>query len=222
VTQPAVDTWVELRAVKGPEYKVSGWCSNPGCNRTSDSAHHIVRRSQVKTTDWVEIHGRVYANKTGLCWRCHDEINTGRKAIRLIEGEFIWCEVISLGNGKVDFQKVWPLAPQPPTPESLAERASGHDTEESETCPTCGQAKRRRRAPGGPGPARRRKTWTVKVPADAEEDGAEVLDTLVDDLAPLLNVEPDQGGRYYVLVPALYYAQQDRKRFLDAIVGRGG
>jgi transposase len=221
VTQPAVDTWINLRPVSGPEYRVSGWCSVPGCKRTSDSAHHIVRRSQVKTTDWVEIEGKVYANRTGLCFRCHDKINTGRNAIRLIEGEFIWCEVISLGNGRVEFKTIWPLAPQPPTLESLAQRASGQDDSGSETCPTCGQTKRRQARSSG-GPRRHRKSWTVKVPADAEEDGAEVLDTLVDDLAPLLNVEPDAGGRYWVIVPALVYAQQDRQRFIQSVKGVGG
>lgn len=60
------------------------------------------------------------------------------------------------------------------------------------------------------------------MPDDAEEDGADVLDTLVDDLALILGVEANQTGRYYVLVPVLYFAHQDKKRFVESVKGVGG
>jgi len=222
VTLDPVDTDAIFR-VDGPDYTVGPYCANPRCGRIAEHAHHIVRRSATAgPADWVEINGEVFANKTGLCPDCHDMV-TGRvgghqAAIRLVHGVFVWCRVLNLSRGRLGFERIAPLEPQPPTPESLATRASA-TIEESDRCPSCGQLKRRRSAPH---PGRRRKSWTVPVPADAEENGAEVLDTLVDDLAPLLHVEPNASGRYYVLVPALVYAQQDRKRFIDALGGRGG
>ena len=80
---------------------------------------------------------------------------------------------------------------------------------------------RRRSGPRLPG--RRRKTWTVKVPADAEEDGAEVLDSLVENLVHLVpNSDSSASGRYYVLVPALAYSLMDTGRFVQTMTGVGG
>src|SRR5262249_25087938 len=145
-------------------------------------------------------------------------------AIRFDEGLFVWCDVFDggVGGDKVTYQPVAPLFPQPPTPDSLAERTPG--TGESESCPFCGQEKRRRRpSASSPQGRRRRKPWTVLAPDDSE-DGAEVLDTLVDELAPLLGYHTDDAKRlrqlrYFVLVPTLVYAHHNRADLVEAMKG---
>jgi len=214
----------------GPKYTVGPRCSH--CGLFADHAHHIFRRSRQAggsrtPADWVEIDGRVIANKTPLCWVCHNavtgEIGGHKSAIRYDQGLFIWCRVLTDEHSVVTgYEPERPLAPQPPTPESLATtpRDSGDSGVSENACPFCGQTKRRRptvtRSFG-----RRRKSWRILVPDDAE-DGAEVLDTLVDDLGLVLGIEPDGTGRYYVIVPALYYAHQDKARFAESFEGVGG
>jgi hypothetical protein len=228
MTLPAVDTW-NLRGETGPPYKVGPLCSSPGCKRFADHAHHIVRRSALGGDfAWVLIDDKLFANLTGLCAAHHDEI-TGRvgghrAAIRLEEedGEsiFYWCSLTER-NGAVVYLPFAPLEPQPPSPESLAQRASHTHDPDSEHCPFCGQTRRRRTTTSQPtGGRRRRKSWTIKVPADGE-DGAEILDTLVDDLAPLIGIDPTASGRYFVVAVALVYAQQNRKDFAEVYRGTG-
>jgi hypothetical protein len=232
VTLPPIDSW-QVRGVAGPKYKVGPRCSNPTCGKIAEHAHHMWRRSLLAGDfAWVELpDGKVLGNLTGLCPLCHDKI-TGRvgghkAAIRLShpDGVMWWCTIGDENSG-VEYEFVAPLDPQPPTREAFV--ASPADSSESEenSCPTCGQPRARHRKKTPARSARRaRKTWPVKVPADAEEDGAEVLDSLTEDLAPLLGVEPDDNGaytsgRYYVLVPALYYAQQQRDDFVRSILGK--
>jgi hypothetical protein len=221
VTLPAVDSW-DVRGVDGPAYKVGPHCSMPTCERWAEHAHHIVRRSALGGAyDWVEIDGKLFANKTGLCPQHHDDI-TGRvgghrAAIRLEDDVFQWCAIELTPSGEVVYLRVAPLEPQPPSPDSLAQRAP---TEDSENCPFCGQTTRRRRASQAPSSRRRRKSWCIKVPDD-HEDGAEVLDTLVDDLAPLIGIEPSQTGRYFVITPVLVFAQQNKRAFLETWKGEG-
>jgi len=225
VTLAAVDTW-EIRGLEGPKYTVGPKCANPDCGKFAEHAHHIIRRSQLGGDyAWVAIKDYIVGNLTGLCPGCHDDV-TGRvgghrKAIRFLgDKQFYWCDVHDV-NGHLSFPKRGLLQPQPPTPDTLAARAPGNHRE-SENCPFCGQT--RRRSPRGESTVgeRRRKTWTVRVPADEQESGAEVLDALVEDLAPLLGVGTDTGGRYYVLVPALYYVQHNRANFIETIKGVGG
>jgi len=231
MTLPAVDTWA-LRGVIGPAYKSGPYCANPICGRLAEHAHHIVRRSQIAGDYWwVEIgegdSPLLIGNVTALCPPCHDDI-TGlvgghRAAIRWDENGsgFWWCRIESLGNGEVRYHPVGLLDPQPPTPDSLASSPAAEPAE-SEKCPTCGHLTRLRPASTpSPGAGRRRKSWTIKVPDDDQERGADALDVLLDDLAPLFGYEPTASARYYVVMAALVYAQQDRKRFIESIKGVG-
>jgi hypothetical protein len=226
VTLPATDTW-DVRGHKGPSYTVGPYCSNPQCQRIAEHAHHIVRRSQLSGDyAWVELHGTLVGNLTGLCVPCHEDITGSvgghRAAIRwsLADSTFQWCDVLANGS-TIDYRPVGPIEPQPPTPETLAARAPG--PEGSEHCPFCGQQQRRRPAQAAVGRRRsNRKTWAVRVPAEAVEDGANVLDTLVGEIGVLLGVGNDSGARYYTIVPAMTYCLQDGQRFLDAIKGVGG
>lgn len=214
----------QVRGVPGPDYKVGPHCCNPGCRRYAEHAHHIFRRTDQRLGapfDWVEIKGVTYQNKTGVCARCHDDLTGGvgghKAAIRILGPDYdwvwTWCAVV---HGDI----VTPLSaiePQPLTPEQLAETRVP-DPWEPETCPTCGHVKRARPSPVG---GRARKSWTIKVPDDAE-NGAEILDTLVDDMGLVLGIEPNQTGRYYIVLPCVYYAHQEKPRFVASLKGVGG
>lgn len=227
MTLPAVDTW-NVRGEKGQPYKVGPRCSRPGCTKFADHAHHIVRRSQLGGDyPWVVIDGNTYGNLTGLCVEHHNEV-TGRigghvAAIRLGEGafstNFYWCSVTTGPDGTIDYIPEAPLEPQPPSPES-AQRASTSVDPDSEHCPFCGQNRRRRSSSPATAGRRRRKSWLIKVPDDAE-DGADVLDTLIDDLALVVGVDPTATGRYYVVVMALVFAQQQKPEFVQSMRGTG-
>jgi len=234
MTLPAFDSWA-VRGLLGRTYKVGPYCSNPLCTKLAEHAHHIVRRSQIQGDYyWVEIDGEiVIGNVTGLCPRCHDEI-TGvvgghRAAIRWhidpLDGTtgFWWCRIVTNPSGEVTYFPVDLLSPQPPTPDALAASpaAEESDVKESDRCPTCGHLTRSRPAAAAPAAGRKRKTWMIKVPDDEQEHGADVLDVLLDDLAPLFGYEPTASARYYVVAAALAYAQQDRKRFIESLRGVG-
>lgn len=210
-----------VRGVQGPAYKVGPICSNPNCRKLAEHAHHIWRRSMLGGPfDWVEIadpEPTIVGNLTGLCPECHDDV-TGkigghRAKIEYDRGEFFWALVTGEGTHRTGL-----LRPQPPTPETLS-RASGHSPE-SDSCPFCGQAKRRRVTPRRAG-ARRRKSWIVKVPDDSE-DGAEVLDTLVEDIGLTLGIDPAVSGRYFILLPVLYHACQSKAALVESLKGVGG
>jgi hypothetical protein len=219
----------QVRGVAGPDYKVGPRCCNPRCRRIAEHAHHIWPRSYLRgqPKNWVELpDGRVIGNKCAVCSECHlmltGDIGGHKAAIRVgIEDLRLWWCKTAGENGSMTYEPLDPIDPQPPTREALV--ASPADVE-SDDCPTCGQPRARRR-PSPAGRRRARKTWPVKVPDDAEENGAEVLDSLTEDLAPLLGLHPDDrggyaSGRYYVLVPALYFAQTKRDEFVRSILGR--
>ncbi len=208
--------------VAGSPYKVGPYCAKPGCRHFADHAHHIFRRSMLAGAfPWVAIDGVRRGNLTGLCASCHDDI-TGkvgghRAAIRLdvASGVFWWCEITE-DERSLDFHRVGPLDPQPPTPETLSERALGQGSDESEHCPLCGQTKRRHgaRSAGPLEPRRRRKSWTVSVPDDAER-GADILDTFVDEVALMLGAGDwaERNRRYWALVHTLAWVMQRREEF---------
>jgi hypothetical protein len=229
VTLPPIPSTAVVGVV-GKPYKVGGKCAVPDCGRTVDHGHHIFRRSALAGAFfWVRLpDGQVVGNLTGLCWYCLVGV-TGKRWghthwIQWRDGEYLWGSVrlgVEIPKWDTDFIPIGPLDPQPPAPDLLD---APQPTEESEPdrCPECGQQKRRSGSPAGstPGAPRRRKSWIVKVPDD-HEDGADVLDTLVDDLAPLLGIDPTASGRYHVLVPVLVYAHQDERGFIASIKGVG-
>jgi hypothetical protein len=223
-----------VEGVVGKPYKVGPRCSAPNCDREAAHGHHIWSRSASGKKGgyyWVKApDGKVLGNLTGLCWSCHAQVEGQERAghsrwIQYRDGIFVWGMVRPTAehpNYLTDFIEIGPLDPQPPAPDLLD--VSQPDAEsEPDRCAHCGQRKRRVGLPAGstPGAPRRRKSWIVKVPDD-HEDGADVLDTLVDDLAPLLGIDPTASGRYHVLIPVLVHAHQDEKGFLDSIKGIGG
>jgi len=222
MTLPAVDERYLLRRIEGPSFKVGPKCSNPTCSRFAEHAHHIIPQPRMRW-DWIAIDGLVTGNMTGLCVPCHDDIHADRAAIRWISELFWWCLYGGMEvSGEHNFHPVAPLRYQPPRPDTLATDPRASDNVSSpENCPYCGQSRKRRPVSAGSRVGRRkRKSWTVLVPDDELENGADVLDSLVDNLSPLVpNGDATRSGRYYVLVAALAHALIDGENFVASIEG---
>ena len=215
---------VKLGAKVAP-IRVGPKCANPDCTRWADHAHHIWRRSFLAGDfAWVELwDGTVIGNLTGLCFACHDDITVNRARIVLESGPgdwvFHWVDPNGVFRG--------PLRPQPPRPES----APSPDTEdlngamqlttdgrevahthvvdgEEVVCPTCKRRKNpaRKKSDLPPGEKRKRARYVVMVPKDSQEDGFEVLETLVASAAEVIGRETQPA--YFTLVEALAFFLQ--------------
>lgn len=197
------ESWQVTSLPDEKPYKVGPHCANPYCTRYADHVHHLWRRSfSVGDVSWVRLDFMdpplVVGNLTGLCHACHDQVTRDIVDISwsISARAFFWNDA--------DYTAA--LNPQPPrrgvTVDSPAADPPG-DHGGTEVCPTCKRPKRKR-VELPPGEKRRRKSWTVKVPDD-NEDGAEVLDTLVDEIAERWGMDEftSQLRRYHVLVPAL-------------------
>ena len=162
-------------------------------------------------TEWVQLSdSMVIANVIGLCRVHHDNVTGeigGHRARLALENDLLyWYERADDG-----WKLTGPLDPQPqgiygePPPK-----------QDPAVCPTCGHVKPREGPPRAP---RKAKTWTVDVPDDAE-DGAEVLDVLVDDIASLLGYgnERSRLRRFHALVAVFAWTQQRREQFTHDIL----
>jgi hypothetical protein len=201
MTLSPVDSF-DVEKVDGPPYKVDSRCCSPLCQRWADHAHHLFRRSRQGEAKWVRLpDGTVTGNLVPLCARCHDLItgvgNGHVHAIRFHEDEYWFANVMGSESGQVRYVLVAPLTWQPPRP-------GKEDQQVLNACPTCGTVKKKKVRQ----PARKRKTWTVKVPADEQEDGARVMDDFVDALAYEFGFDPDGGAltRYHTLARACAFA----------------
>lgn len=190
-------------------YTVGPMCCVPGCSRLADHAHHLWRRSFIGGDHaWVRLwDGSAVGNLVAICWRHHEEVTVGKMAIVYRESErsFYWASVVSDGNG---FEILAPIFPQPPMggepPEKATLEVHEHGPASNERCPSCNQVIKEKKPRE---PARRRKTWVVAVPAD-DEDGALVLDTLLDEVRDMFNHDETENMRYFTLVQALAWVVQ--------------
>jgi hypothetical protein len=134
----------------------------------------------------------VIGNVLGLCALHHDEVTGrigGHKAAIRWEGRLLWANVRTLPFG-IEYEYEGPLDFQ--TPLGSDEAILDLPDIGPDECPTC---HRSRKAPKGPKrEARKRGTWTVAVPKDEEEDGAQILDDYVEALVHVFGLDPD-GGR---------------------------
>jgi hypothetical protein len=204
-----------VAGVEGDRYTVGPFCDAPGCKRPVDHKHHLWRRSYIGGDRWwVRVPGKdgrtlTIRNVVGLCWRHHEEVTGsvgGHKAwIRWLEDEeaLYWLEL--------DPDDHWQAIGTLSLPAPSRDVAPSSPGREAERCPSCG---RLRTTPHDhePQPKRPRKTWTVRVPAD-QEDGAAILDELLDGCAEIFGHEEYTSGlrRYYTLVQGLALLLQNRE-----------
>lgn len=206
-----------------PKYKCSSLCAHPTCSRFADHAHHICRRSFIiGDVAWVSYaDGPIVGNLCGLCYMHHEMITLNRSAI-LWDSKlkrYIWTNT-DLGTGEVG-ESLGPLYPHPPL---HAERVAGpkgkpphvHGPADDSLCPECQRPLKRPKETGEKKEdAKRRKTWAITVPDDTDEDGALVLDTLVEECAKLFGREGEGKLRYYVVAQALALIIQNESLLSD-------
>jgi hypothetical protein len=140
----------------------------------------------------------IVGNLMPLCWKHHQQITENRARIVWDEQQhrFFWQQ----GDQILDVA-------QPPSLETARSTKPELDSEKRDECPTC-----HRRMPVVYDRAREgkrpRKTWTITVPADSREVGADVLDVLLEGARLILDDRglsygEDRGVRYFVLSTAL-------------------
>lgn len=169
---------------------VSAVCCHPECDKPSEGAHHTFPRSFINSTSWfVRIPGeeRPVLHVAGLCGSGttghHGDVEEHRAWIRYEDGVWNWYE-----QDGDDWSLAGPLEPQPgkQTVRKTRKRKKGEERKV-------------------------RKTISLRVPAEAGEDGAGVLDDLIqtgrdiwaDELGWSESVPP-----YYVIVAAFAKAFQ--------------
>lgn len=174
--------------------------------------HHIVRRSYAGNLTWVEIDGKVLPNVCGLCRPCHERITTNKSAIVWRNGEYCWQ------NGRLDNEWI-PLDPLPPhMPIDKPEVFPEPRTFSARVCPTCERPLPKPKS-DKPEEKRPRRTWSVTVPKDERENGAEVLDVLIEEVRTELGKAGLPYGeadsvKYFVLSTALALFVHHAEEFL--------
>lgn len=203
----------EVKGVEGPKYKVGPRCAVATCERWADHAHHIWRRSFLAGDyRWVKMpSGRVLQNIAALCWQCHEKVTVGKSWIEYDDEQFFYVE-----GDTVDVLKVV-LVPQPKELRSyenalqltLDGKEVPHNDvvgeKEEPSCPTCGHKKGRKKksVDGESLPKRNRAAWSVTVPKDERENGADVLDELILGCAEKLDRADHSSYKYYTLAEVL-------------------
>jgi hypothetical protein len=192
-----------VRGVESARYPSNLKCAHPECNELvqlrpdgTPTVHHIFPRSMIKSDSYfVEIVERVPSydgigateqhnvipHAVGLCGSGttghHGDVEEHRAWIKYEGGEFVWYDRLDDPGG---FEKLGALNPQPGSRE--------------------GKPKRKRYT----GQARRQRVnWQVKVPKDEQEDGAGILDDLLEQCKDALGVEQD-FPTYHTLTKVIY------------------
>lgn len=196
----------DVQGVDGPEYPLNLVCPVPGCGLETTETHHLFRRSFLAGDyTWVRLpmmpDNIMMGNLIRLCNHHHHMVTINAAWLRLEDdGVLTWSDMVALPEPLL-FQP--PLSKRPgvdvlsdldgeveqPDGDHQAEDAAdrsplvGHEatvpgTELDGTCPTCLRPLPHKKEEHEK--ARVRRTWSVTVPKDEREDGAETLDTLLE------------------------------------------
>jgi len=174
-----------VQGVDGPAYELNIVCAKPGCLQQSTDPHHLWRRSELIGAHWwVELPAddAIVGNVVGLCRTHHHQVTINGAWITWNGRGFDWSDMLTSGE-PLSFQPpVRPLSNEEPLPD-LPEKNGGQPAALAApfegSCPTC------KRPLPHPKPAqepkRLRRTWSITVPADERENGAEMLSTLLEE-----------------------------------------
>jgi len=137
--------------------------------------------------NWVRLpDGNVSGNKMGICASHHQLVTENKAIVEYTDGEYFWTDA---------YRPKAPLTQQPPLvlkKEMEELPGNGHVTVEPdhivteehhrEICPTCARPlpKPKLDTDNETEKPRERKTWAISVPADKWEDGADILDVLLE------------------------------------------
>lgn len=208
----------------GPHYKVGPECAIPDCRHFADHAHHLWRRSHLgKASDWVQLwDGHIVGNLVPLCFMHHDLITRNLAWIQYVDETQLFRWVTKAGHGWAYQQQ---LTFQPPVggeletvPRSSAEPKELTADQEA-PCPTCGRHSRRARSsePHTPGERRPRASWSISVPSDEREKGADVLDELLEGVLAAFGREHHTSSiaRYWGCLEAFVFTLQNQHLLVE-------
>jgi|SRR5215471_2427994 len=209
----------------GPSYPLNIVCPVPGCTQSNRlERHHLWRRSDVIGDKWWvrTKDGKIHGNVVKLCGFHHLEVTQNTAHIAYADGTFWWKDILAeplLLTWQPPEEDVYEALRSRVTPSerkddpdlALVEKLGaahvlqpGHDPD---ICPTCLRKlpKPKDKDPEAP---KVRKTWSVAVPLDHWEDGADMIDTLLEEAHRELNRNGLPFGegkkvKYYLLTTAL-------------------
>lgn len=189
-----------VTAVAAERYALNKQCSHPECREPATDPHHAFPRSAIGGDSWfveiiegIPLAGQSFPpipHVTGLCRTHHEEVERGKAGhawIRYnVEGDGLWTWWFRNdgedGVGENLWAELGPLNPQPGSVEGKAKRKRFQ-----------GEARRKRRV------------ISLRVPDDAPEDGAALLDEAVSELETKIKGESEHRPMYYTLMDALAY-----------------
>lgn len=217
-----LEDW-NVKGAPGVRYKVPSVCSVPGCSRFADHAHHLWRRSYLGGDFWwVTIPDvGIVGNVVPLCWRHHDDVTGGKDGHK---AKIQWADqpaprglywVRLEGEGP---REAMALSWQPPTMDDPSCDMSHGFVGPASTarCTGCGRPLKREDDGQKRDPKRRRKSWLIQVPDDTSEDGAKVLDLLLENVAEIFGHDPHAPNlRYFTVVQALALVVQHKEMMLN-------
>lgn len=159
-----------VAGVEGPEYELNERCAVHGCSEPSER-HHLWRRSFLAGDYWWVMlpDARVVGNCVGLCSTHHRKVTENTAMIAFLDDLFVYGAEEGV---------ITKLAWQPPGVEQVQLVEHEHHVDSlGQECPTCHQ---KIRVKGPPEKRKNRRTWSIAVPKDEQENGALVLDELID------------------------------------------
>jgi len=176
-----------VRGVAAERYPLNKHCAHPSCKEIAVDPHHLFPRSLLGNNSWFVAIAHdeqapgteeVIPHVTGLCRGHHDMLETHDAWVKLEDGIFVWYT-----RKEDDWLRRGALNPQPP----------GGDAKPKRSAP-------RPRKSGAE--RRQRKTISLRVPADADEDGAGLLDDAIEQAEEYLSPESPRSP-YYTIIDSL-------------------
>lgn len=174
---------LRVRGVVAERYPLNKICSHPTCKEETADPHHLFPRSEIANYSWfvaVENGGKVgapFPHVTGMCRAHHDDLEEHRAWVRLEDDVYVWYD-----RKNDDWKRVGKLNPQPPGAEAKPKRS-----------PFKGEQRRNR------------KTITLRVPQDEQEDGAGLWDDAIEQAEERFGYKEPRPP-YYTILDALNLA----------------
>jgi hypothetical protein len=180
----------DVRGIEGgPPYELNSICAAPGCDQLSADPHHLWRRSElIGPFWWVALDDEtIVGNVVGLCQLHHHAITVNAAWIKWEDGRFVWSDMFRASEPlsfqppvrSTSNQDSFPVAPEKNGGEAVIVDPPTAPAQLDGVCPSClrplphSHTRSEQKRP--------RRTWSITVPVDERENGAEMLSTLLEE-----------------------------------------